>query len=152
MNTTQPTILLAEDDDNDIFFMRRALRKAEISFPLQVVTNGQEALDYLGGAGKFAARDKYPLPALMFLDLKMPYIDGFDVLAWIRSQSSLNNVPVVVLTSSPEERDRQKATELGARAYFVKPPTAESVREMMNFLTPHIQSMAAPTYISSVPA
>jgi len=144
MNTTQPTILLAEDDDNDIFFMLRALRKAEIDLPFQVVTNGQEALDYLGGAGKFAAREDYPLPALMLLDLKMPFIDGFDVLAWLRSNPALNSLPVVVLTSSPEERDRRKAAELGARAYFIKPPTAESVKEMLNFLAPCVERLAAP--------
>lgn len=143
MNTNQPIILLAEDDDNDIFFMRRALRKAEINFPLQVVTNGQEALDYLGGIGKFAARENYPLPSLMFLDLKMPFMDGFEVLAWIRSQSCFNNVPIVVLTSSPEERDRQKAAELGARAYFIKPPTPESIKEMMALLNPNVENMAA---------
>jgi CheY-like chemotaxis protein len=151
MNTMQPTLLLAEDDDNDIFFMRRALRKADVNFPLQVVTNGQEALDYLGGNGKFAVRENYPLPALIFLDLKMPFIDGFDVLAWIRSNPLLDHVPVVVLTSSPEERDRQKAAELGARAYFVKPPTPESIKAMMNFLASHNERMTVPEHASSIP-
>jgi CheY-like chemotaxis protein len=65
-------------------------------------------------------------------------------------QPSLNNVPVVVLTSSPEERDRQKAAELGARAYFVKPPTAQSVKEMMSFLNPHHENMTALAYASSI--
>lgn len=122
MSTNEPIILLAEDDENDVFFMRRALRKAEVTFPMHLVTNGQEALDYLRGAGKFSDRDQYPLPSIMLLDLKMPFVDGFEVLTWISSQPSLTEIPVVVLTSSAEERDRQKAAELGAKAYFVKPP------------------------------
>lgn len=135
MNMSSPIILLAEDDDNDIFFMQRALRKAEVNFPLHVVTNGQEAIDYLGGAGKFADRTQHPLPSIMLLDLKMPFLDGFEVLSWINSQSSLKEIPVLVLTSSAEERDRQKATELGAKGYFVKPPTIETIRETMRFMS-----------------
>ena len=126
-----PLILLAEDDDNDIFFMRRALRKAEVDFPLQIVTNGQEAVDYLGGTGKFADRANYPLPSVMLLDLKMPFLDGFEVLTWINSQPSLKEIPVVVLTSSAEERDRQKATALGATGYFGTPPSIATVRRAM---------------------
>jgi CheY-like chemotaxis protein len=133
MNPSESIILLAEDDENDVFFMRRALQKAEVDFPLHVVTNGQEALDYLGGAGKFQDRKSHPLPSIIFLDLKMPFVDGFDVLAWIRSQPSLKEISVVVLTSSSEERDRQKAAELGAKGYFVKPPNVEMVKEMMRF-------------------
>jgi CheY-like chemotaxis protein len=132
--TRSSLILLAEDDDNDIFFMQRALKKAEVHFPLQVVTNGQEAIDYLGGTGKFADRAQYPLPSVMLLDLKMPFLDGFEVLSWIGSQPSLKEIPVLVLTSSAEERDRQKATELGAKGYFVKPPTVETIRETMRLL------------------
>jgi len=131
---SNPLILLAEDDDNDVFFMRRALQKAEVDFPLQVVTNGEEAIDYLGGTGQFTDRIQYPLPSIMFLDLKMPFLDGFEVLSWINMQPSLKEIPVVVLTSSAEERDRQKATELGAKGYFVKPPTIETVRQAMRFV------------------
>jgi DNA-binding response OmpR family regulator len=84
--------------------------------------------------GKFADRAQYPLPSIMLLDLKMPFLDGFEVLSWIGSQSSLKKIPVLVLTSSAEERDRQKAAELGAKGYFVKPPTIETIRETMRFL------------------
>lgn len=134
MNATQPVILLAEDDENDIFFMRRALQKANVDCPLHISRNGQEALDYLSGAGEFANRERYPLPALIFLDLKMPFVDGFDVLTWIESQPTLKNIPVVVLTSSSEDRDRRKVAQLGAKAYFVKPPTVEMVNETMRFV------------------
>ena len=134
MSAIEPVILLAEDDDNDVFFMRRALQKAEIHHSLRVARNGQEALDYLEGVGEFAARDQYPLPSIIFLDLKMPFLDGFDVLRRMHSQTSLKNIPVVVLTSSAEDRDRTKATELGAKAYCVKPPATEMVREMMRLV------------------
>jgi CheY-like chemotaxis protein len=134
MSASDPVILLAEDDDNDIFFMRRALKKAEINHSLHVARNGQDAVNYLDGAGEFADRVRHPLPAIMFLDLKMPFLDGFDVLKWMHSQSSLKNIPVVVLTSSAEDRDRRKATELGAKAYCVKPPATDMVREMMRFV------------------
>jgi CheY-like chemotaxis protein len=144
MTAKIPAILLVEDDENDVFFMRRALQKAEIKFPLHVVPNGQEALDYLSGAGKFGDRDLYPLPSLVMLDLKMPFVDGFDVLAWIYSQVSLKEIPVVVLTSSSEERDRQKAKELGAKGYFVKPPTIDMVQEMMRFVDEREQNAATP--------
>lgn len=130
MTTNHPVILLAEDDDNDVFFMRRALLKAQVEFPLQVVTNGQEAVDYLDGAGKYSDRSTYPLPSIILLDLKMPFLDGFEVLSWIGKQPALNKIPVAVLTSSAEERDRRRAAELGAKAYFVKPPRPETIQEI----------------------
>jgi CheY-like chemotaxis protein len=134
MTTGQSPILLAEDDVNDVFFMRRALQKAEIGYPLQVVTDGQQAVDYLGGQAQFSDREQFPLPSIILLDLKMPFLDGFEVLSWLGSQTSLKNIPVVVLTSSAEERDRRKAAELGAKAYFVKPPKADTLKEMMRFI------------------
>ena len=130
MTTNNPVILLAEDDDNDVFFMRRALQKAQVEFPLQVVTNGQEAVDYLSGEGKYSDRSAYPLPSLILLDLKMPFLDGFEVLTWIGKQPVLQKIPVAVLTSSAEDRDRRRAAELGAKAYFVKPPKPETIQEL----------------------
>lgn len=134
MSSSDPVILLAEDDPNDVFFMQRALTKAGINFPLHVVRNGQEAVEYLGGSGKFSDRAEFPLPSLMLLDLKMPFLDGFEVLTWARSQAALRQLPVIVLTSSSEDRDRQKADELNANGYFVKPPTREMVEEILAFL------------------
>jgi CheY-like chemotaxis protein len=127
-------ILLAEDDENDVFFMRRALQKAEIEYPLQMVTDGQQAVDYLSGEGQFGDREQFPLPSIILLDLKMPFLDGFEVLSWIGSQPALKHIPVVVLTSSAEERDRRKAEELGAKAYFVKPPKPDTLKQMMQFV------------------
>src|SRR5690242_6664241 len=93
-------ILLAEDDKNDIFLMRRAFDNAGFHNPLFVVHNGQEVIDYLLGTGLFGNRAKYPLPGLLLLDLKMPLMDGYDVLEWIGQHSEFDQMPVVVLTSS----------------------------------------------------
>jgi len=138
----KPVILLAEDDDNDVFFMRRALQKSQLDFAIQVVSDGQQAVDYLSGEGKFSNREQYPLPSVILLDLKMPFLDGFEVLAWIRKQPSFNEVPVAVLTSSAEERDRRRARELGARAYFVKPPKPETIQEIAQFIEPSREKAA----------
>lgn len=135
MNPAEPVILLAEDDPNDVFFMQRALAKAGVNFLLQVAKDGQEALDYLAGTGKYNDRVEFPLPSLILLDLKMPFVSGFDVLAWIRLQPSLKDLRVVILTSSAEERDRQRAAELGAMAYCIKPPSRELVMQIADLLS-----------------
>src|SRR5512137_241283 len=90
-------ILLAEDDENDIFLMGRAFDRAGIPNPLFVVHNGQEAIDYLAGNGAYGRRDRFPLPGLILLDLKMPWMDGFDVLKWLRARPQFDELPVVVL-------------------------------------------------------
>lgn len=125
--------MLVEDDENDVFFMRRALHKANLEIPMHVVMDGQAAVDYLQGTAEYADRTQHPLPDLVLLDLKLPYLHGFEVLEWIRQQPLFRELPVIVLTSSPEERDRRQAAALGAQAYCVKPPTREMVLE---FLTP----------------
>ncbi|HEX4120837.1 MAG TPA: response regulator [Verrucomicrobiae bacterium] len=131
MSASKTPILLIEDDENDIFFLERALEKSGISFSLHTAVTGQEALDYLGGVGKFSDRSQHPLPSFIFLDLKLPQLTGFDMLAWIRARDAIKDLPVVVLTSSGEDRDRQKARELGVKGYFVKPPTPEMMLEAL---------------------
>jgi len=105
-----------------------------VDFPLQIATDGEQALDYLRGEGVFSDRAEHPLPALVFLDLKLPYVHGFEVLAWIRAQPALATLPVLVLTSSPEVRDRERALALGAKDYLVKPPTKEMILSAMKFM------------------
>ena len=114
-------ILLAEDDENDILLMGRAFERAGIPNPLQVVHNGQQAIDYLSGSGDFLERNKYPLPGLMLLDLKMPWMDGFDVLKWLRDHNEFDTMPVVVLTSSKLQADVDKSRQFGVYDYRVKP-------------------------------
>ena len=135
MNAPEKTILLVEDDENDVFFMRRAMQKTNLSLPMHVVMDGQSAMDYLDGTGEYQDRTEYPLPVAVFLDLKLPYVHGFEVLSWIREKPALHGLPVIVLTSSPEDRDRRQAEALGAKAYCVKPPTCEMLLEALSFLS-----------------
>jgi CheY-like chemotaxis protein len=122
---TQSIFLLVEDNEDDVFFMQRALQQAGIHNPLHVVRNGEEAIEYLSGQNQFSDREQHPLPGMVFLDLKMPGVNGFEVLKWMREHAL--NMPVAVLTSSPEEIDRQRAGELGADCYLLKPPTRDMV-------------------------
>ena len=130
MTTTSRALLLVEDNEDDVFLMKRALKGAQVINPLHVVEDGQEAVDYLAGTGKFADRAAYPLPAVVFLDLKLPYISGHDVLAWIRRQKELESLVVIVLTSSNEASDLSRCYALGANSYVVKPPTPEQLEEL----------------------
>jgi CheY-like chemotaxis protein len=123
------TILLVEDDSDDVFWMQRALKEAKISNPLKIVTNGQAAVDYLDAIQKNGQNE--PIPPLIFLDLKLPYIDGFDVLKWIRQQPALNATHVIILSSSSESRDLEQANRLGARSYLVKPPTKQMLLDLL---------------------
>ena len=130
MTKTNRALLLIEDNEDDVFLMKRALKAARVMNPLYIVEHGQEAVDYLGGAGKFANRESYPLPAVVFLDLKLPFISGHEVLAWIRRQKQLESLVVVVLTSSNEASDLSRCYSLGAKSYVVKPPTPEQLEEL----------------------
>lgn len=128
---TEGTILIVEDNPDDVFFMQRACKTAKIENPIQVAVDGQEAIEYLEGAGKFADRDKYPLPCLVLLDLKLPRKTGHQVLAWMRERSELITVIVVALTTSREPRDITEAYRLGVNAYLVKPSSPTLLAEMM---------------------
>jgi two-component system response regulator len=116
----EPLILIAEDDENDVLLLRRALETAKVFARLSVVRNGQEAIDYLSGHGNYVDRVAHPWPAVMLLDLKMPMVDGFDVLTWWRDQRGERELPIVVLSSSVLESDTERALSLGAAAYRVK--------------------------------
>lgn len=121
MNGDNRTILLVEDERNDVFFLEYAFQSAGITNPLQVAEDGQQAIDYLAGIGKYANRTHYPLPCLVLLDLKLPLKMGLDVLRWIRQQPPLQTLLVVVLSSSRDSHDIEEAYRLGARSYLVKP-------------------------------
>ena len=124
-------ILLVDDSDDDVFFMQRALEAAAICNPTFVAEDGLKALAYLSGAGQFSDRTAFPLPALMFLDLKMPGKKGLDVLAWLRQQEELRCVVVIILTSSQEPTDLRQAYRLGANSYLVKPSTTKRLAELV---------------------
>ena len=131
MNTGE-TILLVEDDDDDVFLFKRALKTAQVGNPVNVVTDGRAAIEYLSSAAQGSDPEKYPLPLVTFLDLKMPNVDGFEVLNWIRTQPALSSAVVVVLTGSNQPRDHQRAYALGARSYLVKPAKPEEIRQFID--------------------
>lgn len=114
-------ILLAEDDEDYVILIRQVFAKAHIPNPIHVVSNGEEAITYLKGEGKYANRDEYPLPDIFLLDLKMPRVNGIEVLKWLRQQPDLASLRVLVLTSSDRIRDVNEAYQLGANSFLVKP-------------------------------
>jgi two-component system response regulator len=124
------SILQVEDDPNDVFLLRHAMKKAGLENPIQVASDGQQAIDYLQGAGQFADRARFPLPCLVLLDLKLPYVMGLEVLKWIRQQHGAVLV-VVMLTASGEDSDIATAYRLGANAFLTKPSEASKLADMV---------------------
>jgi CheY-like chemotaxis protein len=124
-------ILLVDDDENDVLLIQRAFQKAGLQRSLKTASNGEEAIEYLSGQGQHADRERYPMPFLVLLDLRMPGTDGFEVLRWVRSAAELKRLLVVVLTSSNLQSDVDRAYELGANSYLVKPV---AFQEMVNLV------------------
>jgi CheY-like chemotaxis protein len=127
-------ILVVEDDPNDVLLIQRAFAKARIVNPLRIVSHGDEAVAYLSGEGQFADRETYPFPVLVLLDLKLPRRSGLEVLGWIRARPGLKRLPIVVLTSSKESVDINRAYDLGANSYLVKPVGFDSLLELVKSL------------------
>lgn len=120
-NTTM--FLLAEDDLNDAYFVEQEFKRGPGHLQLRSVRDGAQAIEYMEGKGDFANRDRFPLPDVVLLDLKMPRVNGFEFLEWLRKDGpdTTRQIPVVVLTSSAETSDVHRAYELGATSYFLKP-------------------------------
>jgi CheY-like chemotaxis protein len=136
METKQFSVLLVEDDLNDIFLVKRAFRLAQIKNPLHVVTDGEEAINYLRGDGKYADREAWPLPKLIVMDLKMPRKTGFEVLEWVKGDGKpLRLIPIVIVSSSDNPADINRAYELGANAYMVKPVDFRAVEHLFQSIT-----------------
>ena len=127
----QAVILLVEDRTDDVLLIQRALTRAGVKNPFFVLRDGEEALAYLHGTGKYADRDEYPLPDIMLLDLKMPKMDGFEVLQHVRQHKNFRALRIIVLTSSEDIFDVNKAYELGANSFLVKPLEFENLSAMM---------------------
>ena len=123
------SILVIEDDPNDIFLLKRALRKNNISNPVQVLTDGAEAIAYLTGFGQYVEPDAYP--RFILLDLKMPRRSGFEVLEWMQNHPRFGSIPKIVLTSSSERKDVAQAFALGATSYMVKPADFHQLEQMI---------------------
>jgi CheY-like chemotaxis protein len=121
MSASLVLILAAEDEESDAFILRLAFEKAQVPNPLTIVKDGQEVVNYLTGAPPYGDRAAHPLPGLITLDLKMPRMNGFDVLTWLGGHAEFKDVPAVVISSSSDAADIAKARNLGACDYFVKP-------------------------------
>jgi two-component system, response regulator len=131
---TEKTILLVEDNECDVFLTRRALAKLNIPHQLIVAKDGVEAHDYLFGNQSASQKDKPEVPDLVLLDLKLPRIDGLQILKQIRSDGTRQLLPVAIVTSSSEPEDIDATNQLGATAYCVKPVNANEYIEMINKL------------------
>src|ERR1043166_7453895 len=115
-----PTILVVEDDEHDLELLRRCFREARLMNPVQTLRDGLEAARYLAGQGMYRQRHLYPLPGIVILDLMLPKMDGFDVLAWIRARPQFNNLPAIVLTGHANDPNTERAMLCGADGFLVK--------------------------------
>ncbi len=131
MSATASPILLVEDSPDDALLIQRAFRKANLANPVQLVRDGEEAVAYLSGATPYEDRGRFPLPVFMLLDLKLPRRSGLEVLAWLRQEPAIRRLPVVVLTSSRESVDVNRAYDLGVNSYLTKPVGFEALIEMV---------------------
>jgi CheY-like chemotaxis protein len=128
------TILIAEDNDDDVRILQSALKKAGLTNPVQICRDGQDVIHYLKAEGPYADRTRFPFPRLMILDIKMPKLTGFDVLRWLRGHPDCSVIPCIVFSSSSEERDVIEAYRLGANAYFTKPGGYDELAAMFKLI------------------
>ena len=133
------TVLLVDDSENDLFLTRSAFKEAGFNCPLQEVHNGEEAIAYLKGEGHYGDRTKFPLPAVMLLDLNMPLKGGLAVLKWVRGQPELKRMSVIILSASMRTEDVERAFDLGANAFLVKPGAIGVLIEMIGCLRDWLQ-------------
>jgi CheY-like chemotaxis protein len=134
MNRPQ-TILHVEDDPNDVLLLEHACRKTGVGCNVKRVADGEEAIEYLEGTGQFTDRDRFPLPQLILLDLKMPRLTGFDVLTWRLQHDTFKTVPVVVFSSSNHDLDVKRAYELGVNSYLMKPVSFDSLCDIIRTIS-----------------
>ena len=130
----KPCVLLVEDNPDDVDLIANAFSKAQVSHPLEVVSDGESAIEYLAGWAAFEDDERRSLPAFVLLDLKLPRKSGFAVLEWIRATLPLRHLPVVVLTSSGQDRDIRRAYDLGANSYLVKPVRRDALIDMVQVI------------------
>ena len=134
MKLKELIVLLAEDQEDDVFLFRRAIAQVVINHKLQVVHNGDEAIKYLRGSDAFADRAKFPFPNVILLDIKMPKVTGLEVLEWLHQHPHCAVIPTVMFTSSDQPQDVKRAFEMGANAFFTKPLAAQEWVELMGLI------------------
>ncbi len=126
------SILLVEDDENDTFFVRRAVLHADRGHTVHPVSDATEAIKYLQGEGRYHNREEFPVPNVILTDIKMPLMDGFEFLQWLKTNRSVLIIPIIVYSSSSQERDIRRAYELGANAYITKPHSYETLASTLH--------------------
>jgi CheY-like chemotaxis protein len=139
-------VLVAEDDTNDVLLLKRALKNAGVLNSIHVASDGQEAIDYISGFNKFSDRRAFPVPGLLFLDIKMPRQNGFEVLQWIREKSELRQLPVIVTSSSQLQPDVDRAYALGANAYLVKPVAVTELAGLFSNIAEYLARVVKPKF------
>jgi CheY-like chemotaxis protein len=127
-------ILVAEDDPNDALLLARAFKKANVASAVRRVSDGDQAVAYLAGEREYGDRERHPIPAIVVLDLKLPRRSGLEVLTWIRQHPGLRRLPVVILTSSKARADVDRAYDLGANSYLLKPVDFDALLELVKSL------------------
>ncbi|HWH68526.1 MAG TPA: response regulator [Candidatus Sulfotelmatobacter sp.] len=132
-----------DDNEDDAFACRRALQKARLSCRLHHLGNGQEAMDYLSGAGPYANREQYPMPVAVISDLHLPRVSGFELLAWIREQEEFQSLPVIIHSGSVYPGDKPRACQLGASHFVEKAPSCVDLLEVLNPLLARAESKKA---------
>jgi len=132
MTTEDPIVLLVDDSDMDGLLMRTVFERAGLVQPLQYAFDGEDAIAYLRGDGRYRDRTQFPLPTVVLLDLNMPRKNGFEVLAWVRQQPALKRLCIYILTTSSRIEDIEQAYDLGANAYLVKPGNLDGLMQMAN--------------------
>lgn len=128
------TILLVEDSDDDVFLVTRAFKSVGLITPMVRTSDGQDAIDYLSGQGRYCDRVRFPFPSLVLLDVKMPFVSGLEVLAWIRQQNAFAGLPAIMFTTSNQESDVKRAYAAGANAYIVKPAHFEECTRLAGLI------------------
>ncbi len=131
MNEQEQFLLVAEDNDDDWFLLQRALRQTSIQ-KFARVHDGQQAIDYLDAKGTYTDRAQFPAPNIILLDLKMPFVSGFEVLSWLRQREQFQPIIAVVFSSSPNQKDVHQAYQMGANGYLCKPSGIQKLVEVMD--------------------
>jgi CheY-like chemotaxis protein len=134
MTIEDPKVLIVDDSENDALLMRTVFQRAGFVQPLQFARDGSEAIAYLRGDGAYRDRKRFPLPTAVLLDLNMPRINGFEVLTWIRQQPTLKRLRVYILSASNRAEDIQRAYDLGANSYLVKPGNLDGLMNLAKCL------------------
>jgi CheY-like chemotaxis protein len=151
MSESHPIVLVAEDREDDLLMLQRAFQQLGFNIPVQYVHNGEQAIAYLAGSGRFANREEHPLPDLLLLDLKMPRKNGFEVLEWIQRKPSLSRLRTVVLTTSDDIFEVNRAYQLGAASFLTKPLHFSEFRDTIQAVYNYWLALNRPATIERPP-